>query len=261
MDRISYLKTLNYLTDNKLNTVCMEANCPNRYECFAKKTATFLILGDKCTRNCKYCDIKTGISKVDENEPEKIRKAVEDMGIKYAVITSVNRDDLPDNGAGHFAKVIKALNCTVEVLIPDFIDQLDIIAEAKPFVINHNIEVVKPLFKQLRPQGNYNTSLQLLKKIKQYNIISKSGLMLGFGETKKDIIDTLKDLKEAEVDIVTIGQYLAPSETHFPIKKIYSDEEFKEIKTIAQNMGFKHVECGKMVRSSYHAEMAFNKNN
>ncbi len=261
-NRQEYVNTLNLIEDNNLNTVCLAANCPNRYECFSKKTATFLILGNKCTRNCKYCNIEQGITKIDPNEPKKIANAILKLGIKYAVITCVTRDDLEDGGANHFVKVIneiKKINCKVEVLISDLKgnwDALNEIVKAKPDVINHNIEVVKELFTALRPEGNYKISLQLLDKIKTYK--TKSGIMVGLGETMPEIIKTLKDLKQVGVNFLTIGQYLQPTDKHAQVIKHYSDEEFRKLKELALEIGFDHVESGKLVRSSYNAEMAFN---
>ncbi len=269
-DRHAYKKTLNLVRDNHLNTVCIEANCPNRYECFSNKIATFMILGDTCTRNCLYCNIKHGTpEEVDFDEARRIVSAIEKMGIKYAVITCVTRDDLNDGGAQHFADVIKAIKdnggnnkdskVQVEVLISDLngnIDALKTIIKAKPDIINHNIEITKDLFPRLRPDGDYNQSLKILKTIRLLNpqIKIKSGLMLGLGESWEQIIETLEDLKQNCVDFITIGQYLAPSEKHAAVEKYYSSIEFEKLKKIADNMGFKGVASGKLVRSSYHAE-------
>lgn len=252
-----------------LNTVCQEASCPNIGECYSRKTATFMIMGDTCTRNCPYCDVNHGRPKpLDENEPENIAKAVKYLGLKYVVITSVNRDDLPDGGASHFAKVVNKVreyfpDCKIEVLIPDFLgnwNSLKIVADSKPDVINHNIETVPSLYKKVRHRGNYKLSLQLIKQIKilNENIISKSGIMVGLGETKEEIIQVMEDLVEHNCDILTIGQYLRPSKNHLPVEKFYTKEEFEELKEIGYKVGFKEVYSGQLVRSSYHADEVFN---
>ncbi|MEM2956424.1 MAG: lipoyl synthase [Candidatus Pacearchaeota archaeon] len=265
----SYLETFNLVSKSRLHTVCVEANCPNRYECFSNKTATFMILGDTCTRNCKYCNIKKGIPNlVDKNEPERIAKAVKKLKLNYVVITSVTRDDLKDGGAGHFVKTVKEIRkinpkCKIELLISDLKgnwDSLKKIVDSKPDLVNHNVEVAKILFPKLRPKGSYKLSIELLKRAKKINpvITTKSGFMIGLGETKKQIIQTLKDLKEAQVDIVTIGQYLSPSSKHAKIKKFYNPKEFQEIKSIAKKIGLKKVIAGPLIRSSYNAGECFN---
>lgn len=265
IDRKKYEANLELLKTNQLNTVCIEANCPNRYECFSNNTATFLILGDKCTRNCKYCNIESSSvqKEVDLNEVNRIVDVVRELGLEYVVITSVTRDDLEDFGSIQFVRAINALkenNCKVEVLVPDFCGDESALSDvfmAKPDVFNHNIEVVRELFSELRPEGDYDLSLEVLKSASLEGLTVKSGLMLGFGETMEQIESCLKDLKDSGVVFLTIGQYLAPSEKHFPVKKNYSDKEFKEIKEKALKLGFKKVECNKLVRSSYHAkEMA-----
>lgn len=251
-----------------LHTVCEEASCPNIGECFSKKTATFMIMGDICTRNCPYCDVNHGRPKpLDENEPENVANAVKKLGLRYVVITSVDRDDLADGGASHFAKTVKkvreyAPNCQIEVLIPDFqgdLDALNIVVSSKPDVINHNIETVPSLYKILRHRGDYKISLRVLETIKKLDnsILSKSGIMVGLGETKKEIIQVMKDLINVGCDIITIGQYLQPSLKHYPVKKYYTEEEFKELKEIGYSIGFKEVHSGKLVRSSYRAEEVF----
>ncbi|HIE58464.1 MAG TPA: lipoyl synthase [Persephonella sp.] len=251
-----------------LHTVCEEASCPNIGECFSKKTATFMIMGDICTRNCPYCDVNHGRPKpLDENEPENVANAVKKLGLRYVVITSVDRDDLADGGASHFAKTVKkvreyAPNCQIEVLIPDFqgdLDALNIVVSSKPDVINHNIETVPSLYKILRHRGDYKISLRVLETIKKLDnsILSKSGIMVGLGETKKEIIQVMKDLINVGCDIITIGQYLQPSLKHYPVKKYYTEEEFKELKEIGYSIGFKEVYSGKLVRSSYRAEEVF----
>lgn len=264
-NKTEYVKTKELLEKNNLNTVCMQANCPNRYECFSKGTATFMILGNICTRNCLYCNVRNGQpQKVDEREPERIAQAVYKLQLHYAVITCVTRDDLEDAGAAQFVKTIKSIRkvnpgCKIEVLISDLKGDwiaLKKITDAKPDVLNHNIEVVRVLFPKLRPEGNYNDSLQLLKKTKVFNpkIKTKSGFMLGFGEDENQVTDTLQDLKEACCDIVTVGQYLQPGKMNFEVKKYYTPKEFKIIEEKAKQMGIKNVLAGPMVRSSYKAD-------
>lgn len=251
-DRKKYLKIRDLLKNQ--NTICLSADCPNRYECFSNGTATFLLLGDVCTRNCKYCDVKHGVpEKVDESEIKRVFEIVKELKLKYVVLTSVTRDDLKDSGANHFVKLIKKLkDVEVEVLIPEMNDEnLKKIIDSNPFVINHNIETVKRLFSEIRPEGDYHKSIDLLKQIKG---VSKSGFMVGLGETIEEIKDTLNDLKEANVDIVTIGQYLKPQSGNYEIKKVYSNEDFKEIEDYAKELNFKKVFVGKYVRSSYHAD-------
>jgi len=263
----NYSKMISLLRNAKLHTICQEAKCPNIAECFGSRTAVFLILGDVCTRNCRYCNVKYGEpSSLNLNEPMDVAESVKELGLKYVVITSVTRDDLEDGGANVFYKTIKEIkklnkNCKVEVLIPDFkgkIGSLNKIINAKPDVINHNIEVVQELFPEIRPQGNYETSLEILTNIKKIKkgVKTKSGFMVGFGETNEQILKTMSDLRKANVDFLTIGQYLQPSRDHVEIKRYYTPEEFKEFKKLALNMGFKHVESGPLVRSSYHAEKA-----
>jgi lipoic acid synthetase len=253
-----------------LHTVCEEANCPNIGDCFSRKTATFMIMGDVCTRNCPYCNVNHGKpNPLDPNEPENIATAVKKLGLKHVVITSVDRDDLSDGGASHFAEVIKKVrelnpNTTVEVLIPDFkgnLDALKIVVEANPDVINHNIETVKELYRKVRPQGNYERSLNIIKAVKKLNenIVTKSGFMVGLGETKEQILQLLIDLKENDCEVVTIGQYLQPSKNHLPVEKYYTEEEFKEFESIGYRIGFKEVFSGILVRSSFHAGEVFEK--
>ena len=261
----SFVKMKSILREAKLHTICEEAKCPNIAECFGSGTAVFLILGDICTRNCKYCYVKHGKPlKLNLDEPKDVADSVKELGLKYVVITSVTRDDLEDGGADIFHKTIKEIkkfnpNVFVEVLIPDFngnISSLKKVIEAKPDVINHNIEVVENLFEDIRPQGNYKTSLKLLNEIKKINknIKTKSGFMVGFGENEEHILKTMKDLRNSDVDFLTIGQYLQPSKNHIKINKYYSPNEFDQFKKYALDMGFKHVESGPLVRSSYHAE-------
>lgn len=251
------------LKTNCLNTVCENARCPNKNECYTKNTATFLIMGNVCTRNCRYCNI--GCEKplpLDEDEPKRVAKAVFDLKLKYSVITSVTRDDLPDGGAAHFCNCIREIrklspDVKIEILTPDFKGDtaaLDRIIEAKPDVFNHNIETVEPLFKTARPQGDYRRSLEVLKYIKANSDIStKSGLMVGLGESFEQIERTLKDLKSAGCDILTIGQYIQPSKAHLEVAKYYTPEEFKELNRLAEEIGFKHWQIGPLVRSSYRA--------
>lgn len=262
----NFTKIKAMLRNAKLHTICEEAKCPNIAECFGCGTAAFLILGDTCTRNCKYCNVKHGNPMpLNPNEPKEVADSVKKLNLKYAVITSVTRDDLEDGGASVFYETIdgiKKLNsCKIEVLIPDFKgseESLKKVISSQPDVINHNIEVVEELFPGIRPEGNYKTSLNLLKNIKKIdkNIKTKSGFMVGLGENKEQIIKTMDELRKAGVDFLTMGQYLQPTKEHAEIKKYYKPEEFEEFKKIALNLGFKHVESGPLVRSSYHAERA-----
>ncbi len=246
-----------------LNTVCENARCPNKNECYTKNTATFLIMGNNCTRNCRYCNITCSKPEpLDKNEPPHIAQAVKDLGLKYAVITSVTRDDLPDGGAEHFANCICEIrkispDIKIEILTPDFKgnkNSLDTIIMAHPDVFNHNIETVRKIFKSARPQGNYNCSLDVLKYVKDNSdIITKSGLMIGLGETFEDIEETLVDLKSAGCDIVTIGQYIQPSKAHLEVSKYYNPDEYEKLKLLAEKTGIKHYQIGPLVRSSYRA--------
>ena len=251
------------LKTNCLNTVCENARCPNKNECYTKHTATFLIMGNVCTRNCRYCNISCQKPEpLDLEEPKHIAKAVKDLDLKYAVITSVTRDDLPDGGAEHFANCIYEIrkispNTKIEILTPDFKNQkqsLDTIIKAKPDVFNHNIETVKELFKTARPQGSYENSIAVLKYIKENsNITTKSGLMIGLGETFEQIKETLQDLKNVNCDILTIGQYIQPSKDHLPVAKYYKLEEYEKLKELAASIGITHYQIGPLVRSSYNA--------
>lgn len=252
------------LASYNLHSVCQEALCPNITECFHSGTATFLILGDICTRNCRYCNVRTGIPRpIDEEEPKHLTDAVKKLGLQYIVITSVTRDDLPDGGAGIFARCVKLLHehipdCRVEVLIPDLHgswDALERIIAAGPDVINHNMETVKSLFGKIRPQGNYSISLELLRQIKDREkaMVTKSGFMIGLGEEWKDILALIKDLADVRCDRLTIGQYQQPTLNHWPVHKYYHPDEFDDLKRIAERMGFQSVEAGPLVRSSYHA--------
>lgn len=251
------------LRNNCLNTVCENARCPNKNECYTKNTATFLIMGNVCTRNCRYCNISCERPEaLDPLEPEHVAKAVADLGLKYAVITSVTRDDLPDGGAGHFARCIEEIRkispaTKIEILTPDFKGEkeaLDIIIKAHPDVFNHNIETVEAVFKTARPQGNYRTSLEVLKYIKENSDIkTKSGLMIGLGETFDQIEATFNDLREVGCDILTVGQYIQPSKQHLEVAKYYSLEEYEELKALARKCGFNNFQIGPLVRSSYNA--------
>ena len=251
------------LKENCLNTVCENARCPNKNECYTCNTATFLIMGNVCTRNCRYCNISCQKpEKLDLNEPLHIARAVKELGLKYAVITSVTRDDLENGGAEHFANCIYEIRkltpeVKVEILTPDFKgnnDALDVIIKAAPEVFNHNIETVKSFFKTARPQGNYSLSLEVLKYVKDNSsIITKSGLMVGLGEDFEQIEETLFDLKSAGVDIVTIGQYIQPSKAHLEVAKYYTPQEFDNLDKLALKIGFTHRQIGPLVRSSYRA--------
>lgn len=251
------------LKHNCLNTVCENARCPNKNECYTKNTATFLIMGNNCTRNCRYCNISCNRPEpLDPQEPKHIAKAVKDLGLKYAVITSVTRDDLTDGGAQHFANCIYEIrkispDVKIEILTPDFKNKkeaLDIIINAHPDVFNHNIETVRAIFKTARPQGNYDTSLDVLKYIKQNSDIqTKSGMMIGLGETFAQIKETIEDLYSVGCDILTIGQYIQPSKEHLPVAKYYSLEEYEELKKLAASIGIKNYQIGPLVRSSYNA--------
>lgn len=246
-----------------LNTVCENARCPNKNECYTKNTATFLIMGGNCTRNCKYCNISCAKPEpLDLEEPKHVAEAVQALGLKYAVITSVTRDDLPDGGAEHFVNCIYEIrklcpDTKIEILTPDFKgnkESLDKIIKAHPDVFNHNIEAVKDIFKTVRPQGDYDCSIKVLKYIKENsNIKTKSGLIIGLGETFEQIEQTLTDLKNAGCDIVTIGQYIQPSKQHFEVAKYYIPEEYDELKSLAKKAGIKNYQIGPLVRSSYRA--------
>lgn len=246
-----------------LNTVCENARCPNKNECYTKNTATFLIMGGNCTRNCKYCNIScVKPEPIDLEEPKHVAEAVQALGLKYAVITSVTRDDLPDGGAEHFANCIYEIrklcpDTKIEILTPDFKgnkESLDKIIKAHPDVFNHNIEAVKDIFKTVRPQGDYDCSINVLKYIKENSDIkTKSGLIIGLGETFEQIEQTLTDLKSAGCDIVTIGQYIQPSKQHFEVAKYYIPEEYDELKSLAKKAGIRNYQIGPLVRSSYRA--------
>ncbi|RKU16945.1 lipoyl synthase [Candidatus Poribacteria bacterium] len=262
-DNYAELKKL--MRDLQLHTVCEEARCPNIGECWNSRTATFMILGDVCTRRCMFCAVKKGApgGSVDLDEPRRLGEAVGHLKLKHVVITSVNRDDLADGGASVFAECIAEARkhrpgCTVEVLIPDLEgnwDALAVIVQARPEVLNHNTETVPRLYRRVRPYANYQQTLNLLRTSKQLDVqmLTKSGLMVGLGETVTELLETMEDLRKTECDILTVGQYLSPSPRHLPIQRYYTPEEFEEIKEAGIEMGFRHVESGPLVRSSYHA--------
>ena len=264
----NYVKMKKLLRSAKLHTICEEAKCPNIAECFGNGRAVFLILGDTCTRNCKYCNVKHGSPEsLNLDEPKDVAESVKILDLKYAVVTSVTRDDLEDGGARIFYETVNEIkktkeDCKIEVLIPDFRGDeksLKSVISSKPDVINHNIETVERLFPTIRLEGNYKTSLSVLKNIKKFDadIRSKSGFMVGLGETKAEILETMKDLRYSDVEFLTIGQYLQPTKNHAETKKYYTPKEFEDLGKIAKEMGFEHVESGPLVRSSYHAEKAF----
>ena len=260
--------TKTVVNQNNLVTVCQEANCPNITECWSKRHATFMIMGDTCTRACGFCDVKTGKpEKLDPFEPFKISNAVKKLNLKHVVITSVDRDDLPDGGSHHFFEVIKMTqknnpNTSIEVLTPDFLRKGEAykkVLEANPDVFNHNIETVPSLYRTVRPGARYFGSLDLLKNSKKINknVFTKSGLMVGLGETKDEILQVMDDLISADVDFLTIGQYLQPSPKHFPLVRYYHPDEFKELEQKAKSKGFLLVSSSPMTRSSYHADEDF----
>ena len=261
----NYSKLQNLIKTQGLHTVCEEARCPNIGECWEKETATFMILGDICTRACTYCAVTTGRpTGLDLEEPKRLANTVKILDLKYAVITSVDRDDLPDGGAFIFAQCIKQIKkkvptCKVEVLTPDFQgdwESLKVVTDANPETFNHNIETVKRIFPRVRAKGEYELSLKLLDKVKDLmpDGVTKSGMMVGLGETKTEIIGTMEDLLQHRCDLLTIGQYLRPSLKHVPISKWYTPQEFADLEKIGMEMGFRHVASGPLVRSSYHAD-------
>jgi len=263
-----FFLTKTIVNNNNLVTVCQEANCPNITECWSKRHATFMIMGDTCTRACAFCDVKTGKpEKLDQLEPIKIAEAVKKLNLKHVVITSVDRDDLDDGGSNHFYEVINQTrkinpNTTIEVLTPDFLRKGEAykrVLDANPDVFNHNIETVPSLYLKVRPGSRYFASLELLKNAKKINkkIFTKSGIMVGLGETKNEILQVMDDLKSAEVDFLTIGQYLQPSTKHFPLDRYYTPQEFNDLGTIAKSKGFLLVSSSPLTRSSYHADEDF----
>ena len=260
----TYQDLKNLMRTKELYTVCEEAMCPNIGECWGSGTATFLMLGDICTRTCGFCDIKHGMpEEIDWDEPARVAQAVKNMDLKHAVITSVNRDERKDGGAPIFAMVINQIRrihpgCSIEVLIPDFkgsIEALRIVIEARPEILNHNVETVPRLFKQVQPQDNYDWARATLINAKRLDpeVLTKSGIMLGLGETIDEVRSVMDDLRSWDVDILTIGQYLQPSKKHLPIERYYTPDEFEELRKYGLGIGFKWVESGPLVRSSYHA--------
>ena len=270
IDSKVFFETKQIVNQNNLVTVCQEANCPNITECWSKKHATFMIMGDTCTRACAFCDVKTGKpTDLDIFEPLKISNAVKNLNLKHVVITSVDRDDLEDGGSNHFYNVVtetrkKNPNTSIEVLTPDFLrkgNSYKKILEADLDVFNHNIETVPRLYTTVRPGARYFASLELLKNAKQFNkkVFTKSGIMVGLGENKEEIIQVMDDLRSADVDFITIGQYLQPSEKHHPLNRYYNPSEFQELETIAKTKGFLLVSSSPLTRSSYHADEDFRK--
>ena len=265
-----FFLTKSIVNQQKLVTVCEEANCPNITECWSKRHATFMIMGDTCTRACAFCDVKTGRpEKLDPFEPKKIALAVKRLNLHHVVITSVDRDDLKDGGSNHFYETIKSTReanpgTTIEVLTPDFLRKGDAykrVLDAMPDVFNHNIETVPSLYLKVRPGSRYFSSLELLKNAKQINqeIFTKSGIMVGMGETKDEILQVMDDLRSANVDFLTIGQYLQPSVRHFPLQRYYDPKEFKDLEVVAKAKGFLLVSSSPLTRSSYHADEDFAK--
>ena len=265
-----FFLTKTIVNQGNLVTVCQEANCPNITECWSKRHATFMIMGDTCTRACAFCDVKTGKPEnLDPFEPLKIANAVYKLNLRHVVITSVDRDDLSDGGSNHFKETIeitrkKNPETTIEVLTPDFLrkgDAFKKVLEANPDVFNHNIETVPSLYLKVRPGARYFSSLELLKNAKQYNknVFTKSGLMVGLGEKKEEIIQVMDDLRSADVDFITIGQYLQPSKKHHPLERYYHPDEFNELEIIAKSKGFLLVSSSPLTRSSYHADEDFAK--
>lgn len=260
----TYLALKRLVRQHRLHTVCEEAMCPNIGECWEQRSATFMLLGDTCTRSCGFCAVKTGRpTALDEQEPERVAAAIALLNLRYAVITSVNRDDLNDGGSHIFAATIRAVrrrvaDCRIEVLIPDFKGNWDALAEvvdARPDVLNHNMESIARLYDRVRPQAKYERSLQLLARVKgrDATMRTKSGLMVGLGETPDELLATMRDLRQAACDLLTLGQYLCPSPRHLPVQRFYHPDEFAALKRAGEAMGFTHVEAGPLVRSSYHA--------
>ena len=258
----NYRRIVGVMRERRLHTICEEARCPNIGECWENGAATFLILGDICTRACAYCAVTSGKPQaLDPLEPLRVASAVEAMGLRHAVVTSVNRDDLDDGGASVYVETIRRIRervpgCRVETLIPDYQGTaLRAVVDERPDILNHNIESVERLFPRVRPKGDYRRSIELLAQAKEWapEMITKSGVIAGMGESKDEIVETMADLREADVDVLTIGQYLRPTEKHIKIARFYRPEEFDELKAAGLAMGFSHVESGPLVRSSYHA--------
>ena len=259
----NFIHLRNLLRDSSLHTVCEEAHCPNIGDCWERRSATFMILGDICTRACRYCAVTSGKPLgLDLEEPDRLAETVERMGLRYVVITSVNRDDLPDGGAFIFAQCVRKIrerlpDCRVELLIPDFDRQgVRSVLKAEPAVLNHNIETVRRVFHGVRPRGDYDYSLELLRQAKELSpgTPTKSGMMVGLGETTDEVLETMAHLRAVHCDLLTIGQYLQPSSKHIPVARFYAPEEFQELQKAGMRMGFRHVAAGPLVRSSYHAD-------
>jgi lipoic acid synthetase len=248
----------------ELHTVCEEAHCPNLGECWSRGTATFMILGEVCTRACGFCAVKTGLPRTapDPDEPRRVAEAVARMGLRHAVVTSVNRDDWPDGGAQIFAATIREIRgavegCAVEVLIPDFKgrwEALQVVLDARPDILNHNVETVPRLYRTARAGASFPRSLELLRRSKQHGLLTKSGIMVGLGEERGELEETVRAIRASGTDILTVGQYLRPSPQHLPVRRYYTPEEFGELREFARGLGYAHVESGPLVRSSYHAE-------
>jgi len=259
----NYRKVRSLVDEHKLHTICESGSCPNMGECWGEGTATFMILGNICTRSCGFCGVKTGRPEtVDWDEPEKVARSIKIMNIKHAVITSVDRDDLKDGGADIWAQTVRAIRhqspgTTLETLIPDFAgkwENLQVIIDVAPEIVSHNLETVRRLTKQVRIQAKYDRSLEVLFRLKKGNMRTKSGVMLGLGESEEEIIETMTDLRSVGVDILTLGQYLQPTPKHLPVKEFITPERFDKYGQLGREMGFRYVESGPLVRSSYHAE-------
>ncbi|MEI6046920.1 MAG: lipoyl synthase [Chloroflexota bacterium] len=262
----NYFELKKLMRDRGLHTVCEEANCPNITECWSHRTATFLILGKICTRACGYCDVTSGKPEaLDLDEPRQVTEATRSMGLRHVVITSVNRDDLEDGGSHIFAETVRRIHqevpdCRIELLIPDFVgrwEYLQVVMESQPEVLNHNIETVPRLYRRVRPKARYERSLELLRQAKEmghhYQVVTKTGVMVGLGETTEELVEVMKDLRGVDCDVLTLGQYMRPSVKHLAVERYYTPIEFAELKEIALGLGFKYVESGPLVRSSYHA--------
>lgn len=263
-----YAEMLKLVKENKLHTICESGKCPNIGECWGVGTATFMILGNTCTRSCQFCNVATGKGDVlDSLEPFKVAQSINMMGIKHAVITSVDRDDLPDGGSGHWAKTVQTIRefnpeTTLETLIPDFqgkTDQLDVIIDVHPEIVSHNIETVERLSREVRVQAKYERSMFVLKYLKENGMKTKSGIMCGMGETEEEVIQTLRDLRGVGVEIVTLGQYMQPTPRHLAVAEYVHPDQFAKYKEIGLDMGFEYIESGPLVRSSYHAEQHLKK--
>jgi lipoyl synthase len=259
----NYRQVRNIVEEHKLHTICQSGNCPNMGECWGAGTATFMILGNVCTRSCGFCSVATGRpEEADPFEPVRVAKSIKLMGVKHAVITSVDRDDLADGGSGIWEETIKAVRrispgTTMETLIPDFAgkwENLQRIIDAAPEIVSHNLETVRRLTKEVRVQARYDRSLELLRRLKQSGMKTKSGVMLGLGESQEEVMETMEDLRQVGLDILTLGQYLQPTKSHLPVAEFITPETFEEYGRIGKEMGFRHVESGPLVRSSYHAE-------